>query len=71
MYRSLTNTHSLWFIPQHSLQELERLTAETAQMEKEKRTLETVLSDSRVERDSIRYPNTLSCNIQSSMHQRG
>ncbi|XP_050931274.1 myosin-4 isoform X1 [Lates calcarifer] len=48
----------------HSLQELERLTAETAQMEKEKRTLETVLSDSRVERDSI------SCQLEKLQRQK-
>ncbi|XP_070689489.1 trichohyalin [Pempheris klunzingeri] len=36
----------------HAVQELERLTAETAKMEKEKRTLEFVLRDSRAGRDS-------------------
>lgn len=40
---------------QHALQELERLTAETAQMEKEKTTLEFVLRDSRTGKDSVRY----------------
>lgn len=44
---------------QHALQELEQLTAETAQMEKEKQILESVLSDSRVERDSVRCFNTV------------
>lgn len=42
-------------MPQHALQELEQLSAKTAQVEKEKRTLERVLSDSRIERDSVRY----------------
>ncbi|XP_056232257.1 putative protein tag-278 isoform X2 [Seriola aureovittata] len=48
----------------HALKELEQLTAETAQMEKEKRTLESVLSDSRVERDSI------SCQLEKLQKQR-
>ncbi|XP_026198804.1 trichohyalin-like [Anabas testudineus] len=38
---------------QHALQELQRLAADTAQMEKEKRTLECVLINSRLEMDSI------------------
>nr|XP_046242081.1 trichohyalin [Scatophagus argus] len=37
----------------HALQELERLTAQTAKMEKEKRTLEFVLSDNRTGKNSI------------------
>ncbi|XP_039875171.1 trichohyalin isoform X4 [Simochromis diagramma] len=37
----------------HALQELERLTTETAQMEEEKRTLQSVQRDSRAERKSV------------------
>ncbi|XP_071339047.1 trichohyalin isoform X2 [Trachinotus anak] len=48
----------------HALQELELLTAETAQMEKKKRTLESVLSDSRVEMDSV------SCQLEKLQKQR-
>ncbi|XP_051279594.1 trichohyalin [Dicentrarchus labrax] len=39
----------------HSLQDLERLSVETAKMQKEKRTLEFVLRDSRTGKDSISY----------------
>ncbi|CAK6966516.1 trichohyalin isoform X4 [Scomber scombrus] len=38
---------------QHALQELERLTTETAQMEKEKRTLVSILHESKAEMDSV------------------
>ncbi|KAG7223490.1 hypothetical protein INR49_015483 [Caranx melampygus] len=48
----------------HALQELEQLTAETAQMEKEKQILESALSDSRVERDSV------SCHLDKLQKQR-
>ncbi|XP_037634422.1 trichohyalin isoform X2 [Sebastes umbrosus] len=48
----------------HALQELERLTVETAKMEKEKRTLEFVLRDSRAEKDSI------SCQLHELRRQR-
>ncbi|KAF7665539.1 hypothetical protein LDENG_00140360 [Lucifuga dentata] len=39
----------------HALQELERLSAETAQMEKERWTLESSLRESRAEKDSISH----------------
>lgn len=58
-YRSFTNTHSLWSMSQHALQELEQLTVETAKMEKERRTLEFILRDSRAGKDSIRYKSKL------------
>ncbi|XP_042277382.1 trichohyalin isoform X3 [Thunnus maccoyii] len=48
----------------HALQELERLAAETAQMEREKRTLVSVLKESKAERDSI------SCQLQRLQRQR-
>ncbi|XP_022077964.2 trichohyalin isoform X2 [Acanthochromis polyacanthus] len=48
----------------HALQELERLTTETAQMEKDKRTLESVLRDSRMEKESV------SCQIQKLQRQK-
>lgn len=57
-YRSLTSTHSVWCVSQHALQELKRLTEETAKMEKQKRTLEFVLRDNGARRDSIRYENS-------------
>lgn len=44
---------------QHAVQELEQLTVETAKMEKEKRTLESALRDSRAGKDSIRYKTKL------------
>ncbi|XP_069379843.1 trichohyalin isoform X2 [Paralichthys olivaceus] len=48
----------------HALQELERVTAQRAQMEKEKKTMESSLRDSRVERDS------LSCQVERLQRQR-
>ncbi|XP_040928233.1 myosin-8 isoform X2 [Betta splendens] len=45
--------NNLWNRGHETEWELERLAADTAQMEKEKRTLECVLIDSRDERDSI------------------
>ncbi|XP_032371734.1 trichohyalin isoform X2 [Etheostoma spectabile] len=48
----------------HALQELEKLTVETAKMEKEKRTLELVLRDSRAEKDSV------SCQLHELQRQR-
>ncbi|XP_054867244.1 early endosome antigen 1 isoform X2 [Amphiprion ocellaris] len=48
----------------HALQELERLTTETAQMEKDKRTLESVLRDSRMEKESV------SCQLQKLQRQK-
>ena len=63
LHRSLNNKNILigyGFFPQHALQELERVTAQRAQVEKEKKTMESSLRDSRIERDSLRYPNTLS-----------
>ncbi|XP_044053052.1 trichohyalin isoform X2 [Siniperca chuatsi] len=48
----------------HALQELERLTVETAKMEKEKRTLEFILRDSRAGKDSI------SCQLHELQRQR-
>ncbi|XP_026178101.1 trichohyalin isoform X2 [Mastacembelus armatus] len=54
----------LWQRKKHTLQDLERLIAETAQMEKEKGILESFLSDSRAERDS------LSCQVEKLQRQR-
>ncbi|XP_078105767.1 uncharacterized protein LOC144517557 [Sander vitreus] len=48
----------------HALQELEQLTVETAKMEKERRTLELVLRDSRAGKDSI------SCQLNELQRQR-
>nr|XP_020458076.1 trichohyalin-like [Monopterus albus] len=48
----------------YTLQELEQLTAETAQMEKKKRILETFLSDSQAEKDSI------SCQLEKLQRKR-
>ncbi|XP_028433050.1 trichohyalin isoform X1 [Perca flavescens] len=48
----------------HALQELEQLTVETAQMEKETRTLEFVLRDRRAGKDSI------SCQLHELQRQR-
>ncbi|KAM7391992.1 hypothetical protein PAMP_022636 [Pampus punctatissimus] len=47
-----------------ALQELEQLTAETAQMEKEKRNLVSILKESKAERESIR------CQLQELQKQR-
>ncbi|XP_069577634.1 golgin subfamily A member 6-like protein 25 [Brachyistius frenatus] len=47
-----------------AFQELEHLTAETTQMEKEKRILESVLRDSRIEKESV------SCQLQRLQRQR-
>lgn len=44
---------------QHALQDLEQLIAETAELEKEKKTLEFVLRDSRTGKDSIGYKTKL------------
>lgn len=44
---------------QHALQDLEQLIAETAELGKEKKTLEFVLRDSRTGKDSIRYKTKL------------
>nr|XP_040052440.1 trichohyalin isoform X6 [Gasterosteus aculeatus aculeatus] len=63
-YRSLTSTHSVWCVSQHALQELKRLTEETAKMEKQKRTLEFVLRDNGARRDSI------SCQRNEQRRQR-
>ncbi|XP_030000065.1 plectin [Sphaeramia orbicularis] len=49
---------------QHALQELEQLTAETAQMEKEKKSLESVLRERRAEKDSI------CCELQKLQRQK-
>lgn len=59
MYRSLNNTQRLWCMSQHALQDLEQLIAETAELEKEKKTLEFVLRDSRTGKDSIGYKTKL------------
>ncbi|XP_047197299.1 centrosome-associated protein CEP250 isoform X2 [Hippoglossus stenolepis] len=48
----------------HALQELERVTAQRAQVEKEKKTMESSLRDSRIERDS------LSCQVEKLQRQR-
>ncbi|XP_031164738.2 trichohyalin isoform X2 [Sander lucioperca] len=48
----------------HALQELEQLTVETAKMEKERRTLEFILRDSRAGKDSI------SCQLHELQRQR-
>lgn len=58
---------------QHALQELERLTVETAQMEEEeKRTVESVERDSGAERKSVGYKSApANCLIQSRMRQHG
>lgn len=44
---------------QHASEELERLTAEKAKMEKDKTTLGFVLRDGRTGTDSVRYGNKL------------
>ncbi|XP_062237922.1 trichohyalin isoform X1 [Platichthys flesus] len=49
----------------HALQELERVTAQRAQVENEKKTMESSLRDSRIERDS------LSCQVEKLQRQRG
>ncbi|XP_034727852.1 trichohyalin [Etheostoma cragini] len=48
----------------HALQDLEKLTVETAKMEKERKTLELVLRDSRAEKDSV------SCQLHELQRQR-
>ncbi|XP_016886318.1 trichohyalin-like isoform X2 [Cynoglossus semilaevis] len=48
----------------HALQELERLTAETAQLETEKQSVESVLSDMRMEQHSV------SCQVGELQRQR-